>query len=153
MLFRSINAVEYDGWLALEEEKVSVNWNDKSCIPNLAALYITPDDYHSAKTLSLETHPFYCDTSATVHISPEKNDFYNLHPVGTSRIVKGVGGSSISAIGIGDIKLRIAHGAHLTLKDVLYIPASTVTTWYGLLHYDYLIHRTGPFILLSTYLI
>ena len=28
-----------------------------------------------------------------------------------------------------------------------------VTTRYGLLHYDYLIRRTGPFIFLSTYLI
>ena len=31
--------------------------------------------------------------------------------------------------------------------------AGFVTTRYGLLHYDYLIRRTGPFILLSTYLI
>ena len=31
--------------------------------------------------------------------------------------------------------------------------AFIVTTWYGLLHYDYLIRRTGPFIFLSTYLI
>ena len=28
-----------------------------------------------------------------------------------------------------------------------------VTTWYRLLHYDYLIRRTGLFIFLSTYLI
>ena len=28
-----------------------------------------------------------------------------------------------------------------------------VTTQYGLLHYDYLTRRTGPFIFLSTYLI
>ena len=121
-----LSIVEYDGWLALEEEKASIDWNDKSRIPDLAALSITPDDCYSATALSLETHPFYCDTGATVHISPEKSDFYNLRPVGSSRVVKGVGGSSISAIGIGDIKLRIARGAHLTLKDVLYIPASTV---------------------------
>ena len=28
-----------------------------------------------------------------------------------------------------------------------------VTTWYGLLHYDYLMHQTGPVIFFSTYLI
>ena len=27
---------------------------------------------------------------------------------------------------IGDIKLRVAQGAHLPLKDALYVPASTV---------------------------
>ena len=32
-------------------------------------------------------------------------------------------------------------------------PWVPVTTRYGLLHYDYLIRRTGPFIFLSTYLI
>ena len=29
----------------------------------------------------------------------------------------------------------------------------SVTTWYGLLHYDYLIRQTGPVIFFSTYLI
>lgn len=121
------DVVEYEGWLALDEEpRASVDWNDKSCIPDIAALSIIPGDHQFARSLSLEAHPFYCDSGATVHISPDKNDFYDLRPLVSSRIVKGVGGSSISAIGIGDIKLHIAPETYLTLKDVLYIPASTV---------------------------
>ena len=104
----------------------SVDWDDKSCTPDIAALSVLPGNHQSMRSFSLETHPFYCDTGTTVHISPDKSDFYSLRPLVTSRTVKGVGGSSISAIGIGNIKLRIAPGAHLTLKDVLYIPASTV---------------------------
>ena len=121
------DVIEYEGWLALEEEpKASVNWNDKSCTPNIAVLSVLPGDHQSMRSFSLETHPFYCDTGATVHISPDKSNFYSLHSLVTCRTVKGVGGSSISAIGIGNIKLCIAPGAHLTLKDVLYILASTV---------------------------
>jgi hypothetical protein len=42
------------------------------------------------------------------------------------RSVKGVGGSSVWAIGIGDIKLHIGRGTHLILQNVLYIPEATV---------------------------
>ena len=41
-------------------------------------------------------------------------------------------------------------GLQKTYKNIYRV---VVTTRYGLLHYDYLICRTGPFIFLSTYLI
>jgi len=87
-----------------------------------AAPLITPRQPNE-DAISLETHPFYCDTGATVHISLD-NDFFNLRPV-SSRIVKGVGGSSIRAIGIGDIKLPVPR-VHLLLKDDLCISVSTI---------------------------
>jgi hypothetical protein len=117
-------AVKYHGFMALEEEvKVSIDWNIKSRVPDIAALSISPHQ-SGDHTLSLDAHPFYCDTGATVHISPNKNDFFNLRSI-TLCPVKGIGGSSISAIGRGDIRLCI-EGVDLILKDALYIPASTV---------------------------
>ena len=41
----------------------------------------------------------------------------------------------------------------VALLDVPPHLVGSVTTRYGLQHYDYLIRRTGPFIFLSTYLI
>ena len=51
--------------------------------------------------------------------------------------------------------LRLWSDTHFAIQGMtlVVISAFTVTTWYGLLHYDYLIRRTGPFIFLSTYLI
>ena len=48
-----------------------------------------------------------------------------LRPI-SACAVKGVGGSSVTAIGIGDIKLRIACGTHITLQNALYILNATV---------------------------
>ena len=72
------DTIEYEGWLALDVDKLktSVDWNTKSHIPDTAALSVTSQD--SDKPLSLDDHPFYCDTGASVHISPDKNDFVNL---------------------------------------------------------------------------
>jgi hypothetical protein len=69
--------------------------------------------------------PFIVDTGATVHISPDHSDFLHLHPI-QPRSVKGIRGSSITAIGVGNIKLREARGASITLHNVLYIPNVTV---------------------------
>ena len=120
----SPTTIEYHGFMALEEEvKVSIDWNTKSWTPDIAALSISPHQPVD-HTLSLDPHPFYCNTGATVHISPNKNDFFNLCSI-SSCPVKGIGGSSISTIGRGDIWLCI-EGINLILKDALYIPASTV---------------------------
>jgi GAG-pre-integrase domain len=40
--------------------------------------------------------------------------------------VRGIGGSSIQALGIGTIKLVIARGAHIRLENVLFIPNASV---------------------------
>lgn len=124
------DTVDYHGFMAFEELalrdelKATVDWNIRSRTPDAAALSVTTSQ--SDIPLSLEDHPFYCDTGASVHISPDKNDFSNLRPLTSPRRVKGVGGSAISAIGIGDIKLHIGKGKNIMLQNVLYIPASTV---------------------------
>ncbi|KAJ7467600.1 hypothetical protein FB451DRAFT_984891, partial [Mycena latifolia] len=43
------------------------------------------------------------------------------------RNISGVGGSSIKAIGIGTVRVRVGKGRHFTLKDVLYCPRAAIT--------------------------
>ena len=40
--------------------------------------------------------------------------------------MKGIGGSSIQALGVGRIKLLISKRAHILLEDVLFIPNASV---------------------------
>jgi len=75
--------------------------------------------------ISVDNFPFYLDTGATTHISPSHNDFLLMHPI-ASRPVCGIGGSLIFTIGIGEIRLRIAHSAWILLQDALFILAATV---------------------------
>ena len=69
--------------------------------------------------------PFILDTGATCHISPEASDFKTLRHI-PRHPVKGLAGSAVYAIGVGDIKLHIASGHKLKLTNVLYIPESSV---------------------------
>ena len=119
--------IEWCGWLAFEEEpKASLDWTTHTRPIDIAAISeVSPLQQNKRTPISLEDLPFYVDTGATVHILPKQSDFLTLHPI-TVRSVKGVGGSSITAIGLGDIKLRIVRGAHIILQNVLYIPNATV---------------------------
>ena len=123
----SIEQVEYEGWFAFEEEpKVSIDWNTHTKPSDVAAISeISPINQNNRTPISTDDLPFYVDTGATVHISPERSDFLTLKPT-TTRSVKGVGGSTITAIGIGSIKLRVARGAYIVLQNALYIPNATV---------------------------
>jgi hypothetical protein len=67
----------------------------------------------------------FLDSGASVHISNDEADFFSLCPI-PPRSVNGVGGSSIQAIGIGTIRLVAARGIHITLDNVLFIPAAMV---------------------------
>ena len=119
--------IEWCGWLAFEEEpKVSLNWTTHTKPINVTTISeVSPLQQNQCTPISLEDLPFYVDTGATVHISSEQSDFLTLHPIAACS-VKGVGGSSITAIGLSDIKLHITHGAHILLQTVLYIPNAIV---------------------------
>ena len=119
--------IEWNGWLALEEEpKTSLDWTTHTKPIDIATISeISPLQQNKRTPLSLDDLPFYINTGATVHISPEHSDFLTLRPI-AAQSIKGVGGSSVTAIGLGDIKLHIAHGAHIVLQNVLYIPNAAV---------------------------
>ena len=73
----------------------------------------------------LDESPFFLDTGANAHISPERSDFKTLCPIPPHPIA-GLGGSCIFAVGIGTIDIHIAGGHKLVLKNVLFAPASNV---------------------------
>jgi GAG-pre-integrase domain len=75
--------------------------------------------------LSVIDYPFFLDTGATTHLSPERADFLDLRPI-PPRSITGVGGTQICAIGVGTIRLSVGRGTRLVLEDVLYVPSATV---------------------------
>jgi len=123
ILPNSLENIECSGWLALEEEpKTSLDWKKHTKPIDIAAISeISPLQQNKHTPLTLDDLPFYIDMGATVHISPEHSDFLMLCPIAAWSI-KGVGRSSVTAIGLGDIKLCITCGAHIVLKNVLFIP-------------------------------
>ena len=113
-------------WMTLDGDITSsVDWNVQSRPVDLAAVSTNAPNHTGRTNMSLIDFPFHLDTGATTHISPSRDDFLSLRPI-SSRPVRGVGGSSIFAIGIGAIRLKIAHGAWILLQDVLFIPAAAV---------------------------
>jgi len=122
-----IKTIEYKGWLMFEEEpKTTINCNTHTKPFDIAAISeIAPIQQNNCTPISLNNLPFYINTGATIHISPEKSDFLMLKPIAACP-VKGIRGSSVAAIGIGDIKLRVAHGTYIILQNALYIPNTTI---------------------------
>ncbi|KAG5724824.1 hypothetical protein E4T56_gene12595 [Termitomyces sp. T112] len=126
-----LNEVEWEGWMAIIEEEIepmaSVDWQEYShkvnqpCPTTIAPLN---QDLETVLATTAE-HPFFVDLGATVHISPCKSNFLTLQPI-TPKAIKGVGGSAISACGIGCIQLRTAEGTMVPLRNALYVPNSTV---------------------------
>ena len=71
-------------------------------------------------------HPYLSDSCASIHISCERSDFISLKPLQTPRTVRGLGGSSVDAVGVGVIKIKVSKGSYLLLEPALFIPTSTV---------------------------
>ena len=105
--------------------KSSVDWNVHSHPVDLTAISTSAPNQEERTNVSLIDFPFHLDSGATTHISSSHDDFLSLHPI-ASRPVQGVGGSSIFAIRISVIRLRIAHGAWILLQDVLFIPTASI---------------------------
>ncbi|KAG5732243.1 Copia protein [Termitomyces sp. T112] len=112
--------LEFDVWIALEEEHGS------QC-------GIGPEmdrDWYKANNVSKEDHklillsqnqtlePFYLDSGATTHISPNQGDFIKLDSI-PARQICGVGGTSIAAIGVGTIQVYVSGGMYIELENAL----------------------------------
>ena len=79
----------------------------------------------SPLSCKLQTGPFFLDSGATVHISPDVADFIMLKPI-HEQPIQGVGGSCIAVTGLGTIQLQSDQQNHLDLKNILHIPKSTI---------------------------
>ncbi|KIK75242.1 hypothetical protein PAXRUDRAFT_19167 [Paxillus rubicundulus Ve08.2h10] len=114
---------EFDALLAhLGDSTTSVDWRRHSSPPT-AHLNVAAPNQRANTTIDPTNEPFFINTSASVHISNTASDFYDLHPI-PPQVVSGVGGSGISAVGIGNIWLNVSRGCHITLEDILYIPSA-----------------------------
>ena len=70
---------------------------------------------------AVDSLPYYFDSGATSHCSPNRDDFSDIRSI-PPREIRGINGSSISAVAVGTIKLRCGKGRRLHLRDALYIP-------------------------------
>lgn len=118
---------KYNGWLATSEEfTTSVNWKDmhhKQITLMLTATEVTPLSQTTYTLLNIIWCPFWMDTGTSAHITPFKEDFLSLHPL-CSLKVRGFSDASVTAIGLGNVKLCIEHGVSVLLCNVLYIAES-----------------------------
>lgn len=113
-----VEELEFNALVVLEEEpQAGINWNNY----NKHDL----DSETVLASVSLETLPFYLDSGATVHITPDPSDFTSLTKI-PERPIHGVGGSTIAATAIGRICLQTQDGSMLELDDALLVPKSTV---------------------------
>src|ERR1700733_704016 len=111
---------EYDA-LFLEDHSASVDWHERRRTVSAGNCLVASINTNTRTALSADAGPFILDSGATIHISPVSSDFYDLRAV-APRTIKGIGGSSISATGVGKIRLQIGKGVEITLEPVLFVP-------------------------------
>lgn len=129
----STDFFEYQGFMAIKDGKpgevTSIHWGNhvaQDCETILATTVVAPlNQLECTSLMSLNEKPFFLDSGVTVHISLCRSDFITLRAI-PSRTVKGIGGSSIEAVGMGQIRLHIQNKVEIILENALYIPASTV---------------------------
>ena len=124
----SYDEEEYMAVIAtMDDAKASLDWTLHTRPDIETTDFITSAAYSAGRSpiSRLDELPFILDSGATNHISPEASDFRVLRPI-TNHPVKGLSGTAIYAVGIGEIDLHIAAGHVLRLSNVLYIPKSSV---------------------------
>src|SRR6266702_2783311 len=129
--YQSITLADYDQeeYLAMlatnDDAHASINW-DTNTQPVNPTTVIT-STYHAGHcNISHATDLlFILNTGVTCHISPEVSDFKTLKSI-PHHPMKGLGGSAVYAVGVGDIELCITGGHKLKLSNALYIPGSNM---------------------------
>jgi hypothetical protein len=95
------------------------------CIPG----FVWCLEYQYACVQAAPSHrPFLLNSGTTTHISTKQADFLDLHPI-APRCIWGLGSSTVHAISIGQVKLSLGNKQHISLKDVLFVPNTSVH-WY-----------------------
>jgi hypothetical protein len=119
---------KFKAYMALNgPSHTSVDWRANSSDTSAVTHPVGPIAYtakHSPLSRT-DSIPFILDSGANCHISPERGDFKTLNPI-PSLMVKGFGGSSIEAIGMGTIEVSVASGRRLSLTNVLFVPKSKI---------------------------
>ena len=80
----------------------SLDWNAHLCPADLAAVSTSTLNQALRTITSSKEFPFYLDSGATTYLSPSCEKFFSLCPI-ASHPVKGIEGTSIFAISIGEI--------------------------------------------------
>jgi hypothetical protein len=119
---------EYEAYIAVTGlSHTSINWRSNLAAQDTLGTAISPVAYMaSCPPIShLGSIPFILDSGTNCYISPEHGDFKSLNPI-PPLTVKGFGGSSIQAIGMGTIEVYIASGLCLSLTNILFICNSKI---------------------------
>ncbi|KAG2157898.1 uncharacterized protein EDB93DRAFT_1100712 [Suillus bovinus] len=117
---------EYMALAAVEALTTSLDWRLHIRPVNFTGITYKVPNQHQCTIIDPSIVPLFLDSGASIHISNEESDFFSLHPI-PPRAVNGVSGSSIQAVGVGTLCLVITRGIHITLDNVLFIPAATHT--------------------------
>jgi hypothetical protein len=115
---------EYEA-LFLEDHSASVDWHERRRSVAADAFLAASINSNSHTKLSSDAGPFILDSGATIYISPDTSDFFELRAI-PPRTIKGIGGSSINATGLGKIRLHLAKGHTIILDPALYVPEAAV---------------------------
>jgi hypothetical protein len=103
----------------------SINWCTHSQAVDVATITYKAPNQQVSTVINPSVMPFFLDTGVSVHISNCEADFLWLCPI-TPHTIRGVGGSTVQALGVGTIHLIVTKGIHITLDNVLFVPTVTV---------------------------
>jgi hypothetical protein len=120
----NMDAWHNEAWLTSCNHEVGVDWSlfKRDNVPAEAMIARPLDKKFSAL---LDIILWFLDSCASTHVSYERSDFISLRPLTSPHIVRSIGGSLISAVGIGTIRLKLAEGSIITLDNVLFIPSAS----------------------------
>jgi len=109
--------------LLIDDHSASVNWDERRRTVTAGNCLVASMNANTRTTLFANAGPFILDSGATIHISPDPSDFFELKSV-PPQTIKGIGGSTIDATGIGKIRLRVGKDLEITLESVLFVPVN-----------------------------
>jgi hypothetical protein len=118
---------EYKAYVAMSDPSyTSVDWrtNSTDLEPPVGAISPVAFTTSHSPISNVGSIPFILDSGANCHISPERGDFKLLNAI-PPLTVKGFGGSSIQAVGMGTIEVSVASGVTAALTAT---PSSDLIT-------------------------
>ena len=127
MPYRVNDLLDFRGMVAeLDLLRTSLDWDKFSNTADPQNMWMSTVAFPSTSpTMRLDELPFVLDSGATCYISPERSDFRHMQAIHPHPI-KGLGGATINALGMGTIQLDVRNGQYLTLHNALFAPSCSV---------------------------